>query len=448
MLFNNNSSSRSTPSGACSRSSSHTRSRRITSGPAVAMRSALLLGALSLGALSLGACGEATAPAPGGRQAELTALPRALTVPEQQAIRASNAFGLTLLHAVSASNPGENVVLSPFSASVALGMAYAGADGETATAMRTTLGWGDASRSEVLDGYRALPAMLAALDPQVTFTSANSLWVKDDFVARPAYIAEMKDVFAADVRNRAFVPATLAEINAWASTNTNGRIPQVIDAFPNGLVALLMNALYFKGSWRDRFDVSQTQPGPFTTASGATPSVPFMRRFGEMGYTHASGAQWVELAYGNAAFVMTLALPDSNVPPTAWLSQLTPGQLDAAVQGLHNQKVDLALPKLHLEVDYQLKEALAGMGMGVAFDPGNADFARLSEEPVFLSSVKQDVFLDVNEEGTEAAAVTQVGVSVTSAPLVPVVHFNRPFVLLIRERLSGTVLFAGVIAQP
>lgn len=426
---------------ACSPSThhaAHARPRWISCGSA--------LGVLFL--LLLSACGEATGPTPGGRQAELTALPRALSAPEQQAIRASNAFGLSLLHKVSASNPGENVVLSPFSASVALGMAYAGADGETATAMRTTLGWGDASRSEVLEGYRALPAMLSALDPQVTFTSANSFWVKDNFVVRNAYITEMKDVFSADVRNRAFSPATLAEINAWASDNTNGRIPEVIDAFPNGLVALIMNALYFKGSWRDRFDVSQTQSGPFTTASGATPSVPYMRRFGEMGYTHANGAQWVELAYGNAAYAMTLALPDGNVAPPAWLADLTSEQLEATVQGMGAAKVDLALPKLHLELEYQLADILSAMGMENAFDPTRANFSRMSETAVFLSSVKQNVFLDVNEEGTEAAAVTQVGVSVTSAPVVPVVHFNRPFVLFIRERLSGTVLFAGVIEQP
>ncbi len=404
---------------------------------------------VGVGALCLlTACGETTAPNVGARPPELTALPRALTAPEQQAIQASNAFGLTLLRETSLRNPGKNVVLSPFSASAALGMAYAGADGETATQMRTTLGWGDASRAEVLDGYRALPAMLAALDPQVTFTSANSLWVDPSFPLRPAYVSEMRDAFSADVLNRPFVPATLGEINAWASENTNGKIPKVIDEFPPDLVAILMNALYFKGSWRDKFEVARTQNGPFTTASGAMPSVPFMRRTDEMLYARTQGAQWVELPYGNAAFAMTLMLPDSNAAPAAWLGRLTAGQLAAAVQGMRSVEVDLSLPKLRLELEFPLKDVLVAMGMEQAFEEDRANFARLSAVASFISYVKQNVFIEVNEEGTEAAAVTQVGVVSTSLPLARVVHLDRPFALLIRERLSGTVLFAGIIENP
>jgi len=406
------------------------------------------LPALGLGAAALlAACGNGTGPS-GGPPEPLSALPRTLTGLEQEAIRASNSFGLPLLRETAARHVGHNVILSPLSASVALGMAYAGANGATADSMRRTLGWGDASRADVLSGYRNLPVLLSRLDPQVTFTSANAMWVKQGFPVLPAYTQEMQQVFAAEVRSGDFGPSTVADMNRWASEKTNGRIPKVVESLGPELVAVLMNALYFKGSWRDRFEVAQTRSVPFTTATGERPSVPTMHRTGSMSYARARGAQWVELPYGNTAYVMTLVLPDAGTTPQSWLNGLDGDAFATVVQGLSSREVDLALPRFRLAVDFQLAEPLSAMGMGIAFQPRWADFSRIGPGELYISYVKQDVFIDVNEEGTEAAAVTQVGVGVTSAPQREIVHFDRPFVFFLRERLSGTILFSGIIEHP
>lgn len=179
----------------------------------VALRRAAFGTATVCAALILGACsGDSTGPGSGEPPAELTALPRTLTAAEQQAIAASNGFGLSLLARVAAAESGDNVVLSPFSASVALGMAYAGAESLTADSMRQALGWSQASRDEVLAGYRDLPALITGLDPLVQVTSANALWVRNSYPILPSYTNEVSQVFGADVRSGAFDAATVAGV--------------------------------------------------------------------------------------------------------------------------------------------------------------------------------------------------------------------------------------------
>lgn len=408
-------------------------------------RRATLLAAASM--LTLAACGDGTGPE-AGPPATINALPRALTAVEQQAIRASNDFGLELLRHVAADAGDGNVVLSPFSASMALGMAFAGADGTTADAMRTTLGWGTASRAQVLDGYRDLRSLLTSLDPRVTVRTANALWVRNGFTLLPAYAQEMGTVFGAPIRNGDFGPGTVAEINAWASRETNGRIPKVVDVLPSDVVAMLLNALYFKGAWRERFDPARTTTRAFTTPGGGRPTVSMMQRSGRLPYAEVRGAQVTELAYGNTAYVMTLVLPAEGSTPSQWLAGLDAADLTAAVGALALQQVDLALPKFRLSLDYQLEDPLSAMGMGIAFRGGEANFRRMANDDLYLTHVKQDLFIEVNEEGTEAAAVTQVGVGIVSAPQTFTMHLDRPFLFFIRERLSGTILFTGLVNLP
>lgn len=397
--------------------------------------------------LLLGACGNGTGPTD-GLPAVITTLPRSLTSLEQEAIRASNQFGLELMSEVANSKPGQNVVLSPFSASVALGMTYAGADGTTAAAMRQTLGWGARTRDEILGAYRELPALLVALDRGVTLRSANAIWVRETFSVRPEFITDVRAAFDSEVRTGDFGPTTVADMNAWASEQTNGLIPKVVDELGNELVMVLMNALYFKGSWREKFDVSRTRQVPFTTSSGSRPSVPMMFQTGKMKYARQAGAQWAELPYGNTAYVMTVVLPDSGTNVRTWLRGLDVATYESGLASMAEAEVELGLPKWRLKADYQLKGPLEQMGMGVAFDAAHANFDRISADELFLSYVKQDVYIDVNEEGTEAAAVTQVGIGVTSVPVRPVLVLDRPFLFFIRERLGGTVLFSGLIEEP
>ncbi len=409
----------------------------------VGMATLLMSGVMLVG------CGNGTGPLD-GPPTELTALPRPLTALEQEAIQAGNTFGVSLLQQLVSEGAPENRVISPFSASVALGMAYAGAGGSTANDMRSVLGWGERSRDDIMSAYRELPALLTGLDPAVAVQSANAMWVRDQFPVKPQYVSDMRTFFGADVRSGDFGPATVANMNSWARDKTNGLIPEVVQELSDDMVVMLMNALYFKGQWREQFDPSQTTPQPFTRADGVALQAPTMRRTGRMAYTVHDGAQWAELAYGNTAYVMTVVLPDSATSARQWLAASSAASLDAGFARLTDltaQSVQLSMPRFRLKLGAQLKPSLSAMGMSVAFDRGHADFTRIADN-LFMTHVKQDVYIDVNEEGTEAAAVTQVGIGVKSLPVRPVMTIDRPFLFFIRDRIGGTLLFAGLVNDP
>jgi serpin B len=209
----------------------------------------------------------------------------------------------------------------------------------------------------------------------------------------------------------------------------------------------LINALYFKASWRTRFDPAETRPGTFTTASGTSQSARLMHRRGVMRYHGAADLQAVDLPYGNGAFSMTVLLPAAGQSADALVAGLDPQRWSTIVGGLRDAEVDLSLPRFTLEFEDEWNDVLTNMGMGIAFTRA-ADFTRISREAgLMIGFVKQNTFVDVHEEGTEAAAVTTVGIRTVSLPQVAVVRVDRPFVVVIRERFSNTILFAGKIAE-
>ena len=378
-----------------------------------------------------------------------TSLPRALTSVERQAISASNRFGLELLRDVTTAHPGDNVLLSPLSASIALGMAYAGAVDSTETAMRRVLGWGEEARLAVLSAYRELPALLTTLDDRVDVRLANAMWVHDHVTVHADYVQDMQQLFGADVRSGDFLDATVRDMNDWASAKTNGRVPRVVERLDPVHRVVLMNALYFKGSWRSRFDPARTQPAPFQAAGGMQRSVPMMRQQADSVATFEDAAgTWAELPYGNSAYVMTFVKPRAGTTPSDWLATMPASAFDAATAqlGTVHQRLELHIPRFRFASSYALDASLIGMGMGIAFDDRLANFSRMADLPLYISRVQQDAFVEVNEEGTEAAAVTQVRMGLRSAQ--PAFVLDRPFLLFIRERLSGTILFAGVVSDP
>jgi serpin B len=245
------------------------------------------------------------------------------------------------------------------------------------------------------------------------------------------------------------VPSTVDTVNAWASSNTNGKIPRILDRIDPQIVMLLMNAIYFKGDWRAAFKTSETSSQPFRSLRGVDVPVQMMHRKGGFRSGRISNATVAELPYGGDAYVMTILLPDENINVNTFVSSLTPATWQQATANLHDADVDVYLPKFKLAWEDTLNDELKRLGMRQAFIPDGAQFTRISRtmgNALYIDFVKQKAYVDVNEEGTEAAAVTVVGVGVTSAP-VPV-RIDRPFVFAIRERLSGTVLFLGKIVEP
>jgi len=397
------------------------------------------------------ACAEIFGPGggSGGPPALITELPRALTASERMVIEASNRFGGELLRSLNASSPDENIFISPLSASMALGMTMNGAAGETFNEMRRTLGFpAAATPAEMNASYRDLIALLRGLDRRVEFRIANSIWYRDTFgsAIAPSFLADARAFFDARVSGLDFAaPAAVPTINDWAKEATNGRIAHVVQSLSPDHMMVLMNAIYFKGDWRDGFKADATRERPFTPRTGAARDVPTMHRTGEMRAGAIDGRLLVDLGYGGDAFSMTVVLPRPGEGVGAMIDALGP-EFWGAIPTLAPQEVSLALPRFRLEWDRVLNQTLAALGMPSAFDESRADFSRLSPSVALLiSKVVQNTFVDVNEKGTEAAAVTTVTVGVTSVPSRLDVRVDRPFVFLLRERLSGTVLFLGVI---
>lgn len=417
--------------------------RRRTAGPLV------LLGLIA-------AC--STDPAGPGNRPDpiIEVLPRPLSASEAGIVQASNTFSAALLQAVNrGAYADSNVFLSPLSATMALGMTMNGAAGTTYDEMRQVLGFGTISREEILRAYRDLIALLRALDRRVDFRIANSIWYRTEFAAAvaPDFLAESRDFFGATTTALDFsAPSAVTTINGWVDTHTNGKIDRIVDSLSPDLVMLLVNAIYFKGDWREKFDAAATRPGPFTTQRGTTVQVPMMHRLGGARVATVGGRTAVELGYGGDAFAMTIVLPAEGEGIDALVRALSPDAWRSITGALAPRgEVELTMPKFRLAWEKTLNADLKSLGMETPFIGGMADFSRLSPSAgrrLFISFVKQRTFVDVHEEGTEAAAVTAVGIELVSAPQRTVIRVDRPFVFAIRERLSGTLLFVGKIINP
>lgn len=395
------------------------------------------------------ACGDPSGPS--APSAPLTALPRPLTAAETRVRDASNGFAFGLLREVNRASRDSNVFISPLSASMALGMTLNGARGLTLDSMRVALGVAGAPLDEVNEGYRTLAALLRGLDPSTELRIANSVWSRSGFAVEPAFTAAVREHFGGTAQALDFwSPAAPRAINAWVHENTAGKIATIIDGpIPSNVVMYLINAVYFKGVWRDAFDPANTRAESFGAPGGAL-QVRMMR--GEVegaGYHRAPGVTVLELPYGNGAFAMTIALPDSGASVEALTDSLTPTRWAAWTAALRTSTVDVAMPRFRLEWGETLNDALGALGMGIAFDDHRADLTGINPAGgLFISEVKQKTYVDVDEKGTEAAAVTSVAIALSSAPVVPTVRVDRPFVVALRERLTGSILFVGKVVRP
>ncbi len=240
-------------------------------------------------------------------------------------------------------------------------------------------------------------------------------------------------------------PSAPKTINDWVSRSTRGKIDRIVDGIPGNVVAYLINALYFKGDWTHQFDRRQTREAPFYRLDGTHKIVPMMSQRREFPVLHAAGFQAVNLPYGNGRFSMVLVLPNEGSSLQAFYQNLTTARWAEWMSAFQTRDVMVALPRFSIEWEKSLKEVLEAMGMEIAFDGGRADFSAMSPRKPWIGDVVQKTILEVNEEGTVAAAVTKV-VMVESAP--PELRFDRPFFLAIQDNATGTLLFVGQITDP
>ena len=415
----------------------------------MSIRIALCCGAFAAITLAA-ACASSTEPSPNDPGAALDSLPRALTAGEQRVIGAANAFSFALFRQLSATRPDSNVFASPLSASMALGMAMNGASGTTYDEMRATLGFGaGATESEIGESYKSLIALLRGLDPSVDFRIANSIWYRTGLPVQPAFLDAGRNWFDAQVTALDFAsPSAVSTINDWVSASTAGKIPTILDRIEADQVMFLIDAIYFKGSWRTRFDPSRTIAATFH-AVGGDQSAKHMRREGTMRWLGTPDFEAVDIPYGNGAFSMTVLLPAEGKRVDDVAASIGSSAWSTWMAEFHDADVELQLPRFRLSWERELIPDLESLGMRAAFVDGRADFSRMTTagSQLYISLVKQKTFVDVNEEGTEAAAVTNVGISMTSLPVRRPFIVDRPFVFVLRERLSGTILFMGKITR-
>ena len=392
------------------------------------------------------ACSEATTPSPKAPIEPITALPRALTESETKVIASSNDFAFDVFRTGNLSQHKENVFISPLSASMALGMTANGANGQTYDEMRSALRLSGATREDVGGGYKSLIALLRGLDPGTDFRIANSIWYERTFPFNASFLDESKLQFDARVEALDFnSPSALTTINSWVSEQTNDKIPAILESIADNERMFLVNAIYFKGTWQKQFDKSKTVDAPFHAADGTTSTVRMMARDEGVRYTATPEYSAVDLPYGNSAFTMTVVLPNGDID--AFAESFDQAKWNVLVTSLHDSNLQVYLPRFRMEWKRQLNDDLKQLGMRLAFTPYSADFTRMSPLglDLYITKVLQKTFVEVDEEGTEAAAATVVGIGVTSFP--GQFRADRPFLVVIRERFSGTILFIGKIAK-
>ncbi len=378
---------------------------------------------------------------------------RELTPFEKQLTGSDNAFGLNLFKKIVQAEPDTTIFISPFSVAMALGMTYNGAAGSTEGAMRNTLGFGNLTNQEINESYQSLLTLLTELDPKVIFEIANSIWYRNTFQVENTFIDINKTYFNAEVRSLDFSsPSAPDTINGWVNQKTHGKIEEIIDQIDPSVVMYLINAIYFNGTWQYEFDAEKTKDDFFNTPDGSQTACRMMEQQNDFDYFETDDFQAVDLPYGKGQFSMTIFLPkagqslDSLIAGLNWTTWIEwMGQFLKA-------RGTLYFPKFIIEYKMLLNDCLSNLGMGIAFNPLLADFTKINRDGnLYISRVLHKTYVQVDEEGTEAAAVTAVEISYTSIggePVGFVMRIDRPFLFVIREHHSQTMLFMGKVVNP
>lgn len=380
------------------------------------------------------------------------AAPETLNLTEKSAkvLDAGQQFSFELFKELYTLSGKENMMISSLSVSYALGMTYNGSAGTTREAFRNVLHYGDLDDQEVNESYKDLMGQLIHLDEQVEFSIANSIWYKQGFTVLEDFISTNREYFDAAVEELDFAdPEAKDIINGWIEEKTNDKIQDMLDYIPSSAVMYLVNAIYFNAKWKYQFDAEVTAPGVFFKADDSHSQADFMKVNGAFNFLSGQGFSAVELPYGDSAFSMVVLMPayDSNLDE---LVEVMDQELWASLLATPVvRNVQIEIPKFKYGFKSLLNDPLINLGMGVAFSDG-ADFSRITPGGgIYISRVIHQTFIDVQEEGTEAAAATIVEMRETSAgPDENVFRADRPFLYVIKENSTSAILFMGKVEEP
>ncbi len=394
--------------------------------------------------------GVGTEPSP---QPNANRKPEANRKVEPRLIEANNQFGFALLQELREVDAQKNLLVSPMSITLALAMTYNGSAGETERAMAKAMSLEGMDRETLNQAVLDLRQSLQSADPKVELSIANSLWARAGVTFKQSFLDINRRFFGAQVSVLDFDnPEAAQTINSWVDSSTRGKIKKIVGNIPGNTVMFLINAIYFNGKWQKPFDRALTQQKPFHLASGEQKPVQMMVQMGRSPYLKGDGFQMVSLPYGSGRMSMVIALPDEGVSLADWLKTLDAKSWKECTSRLVTTEGRLEMPRFRMEYGKTLNDALKSLGMEVAFLPDRADFTGMRDQrDLFLQRVYHQALVEVNEEGTEAAAVTSVQVGITSVqqPRQPFrMVVDRPFFFAILDTRTGAVLFMGAVYEP
>jgi serpin B len=364
-----------------------------------------------------------------------------------EVLEADRQFAFELFREVHALSDVDNLMISSLSTSYALGMTLNGANGTTRDAFRDVLHLEDLTDQEVNESYQDLMSQLVTLDDQVQFSIANSIWYRLGYNVLEAFISANQEYFDAAVEDLDFSdPGAVDIINGWIDDNTNGKIKDMLDYIPGNAVMYLINAIYFNATWKYQFDPEETFSDDFNLEGGGTHPSYFMQVEGTFNHTYQEHFTAVEMPYGDSAFSMVVLLPNPGVSIASLVEELSAENWDSWMKASYPANVMIQLPKFKYGFKSLLNDPLTNLGLGIAFTD-NADFSKITPGGgIFISRVIHQTFIDVNEEGTEAAAATIVEMIESAGP--DVFRADRPFLYMIKENSTGALLFMGKVGKP
>ena len=368
-------------------------------------------------------------------------------------VDANNKFGFKLFSEIQKSQSNKNVFVSPISIAIALSMTYNGAGGETQEAMAKTLNFQGMSLEEINQTNKELGILLNNLNPETQLNIANSIWTGKGISFSPSFLQVNQDFYQSQVRKIDFShPESLKIINNWVKDKTEGKIEKIIQELNYNDVMVLLNAIYFKGNWEEQFSEYFTREMRFYLANGTQKQHPIMFQSSRHLYYQNEYFQAVSLRYAKGLISMYIFLPMEQVGLEGFYQVLNEENWKNWMLKFRHNKINLGLPKFKTEYEVTLNDALKSLGMKIAFDKSAADFSGMGPIPpnLYISEVKHKTFVEVNETGTEAAAVTGSRIKRMSGRIEQTVDMliNRPFFFLIRDNDSGTILFMGEITNP
>jgi serpin B len=378
-------------------------------------------------------------------------VPIDLTTDQVALIESGNSFAFDIFSQVlKNAGESENVMISPMSISYALSMTLNGANGETRTAMLEALRLNGITVDAINNSYKNLTEALLSVDKRVLISIANSVWTENDFAVKQAFIDILTNYYDAESKSFDINDSSAPDkINAWIEDKTNGLIKEMIDKLEDNTVMLLINAIYFKGKWKSEYDESKTVEMPFYKTGINQVDVPMMKQETEFSVYQGDGFILAEFPYGQGNFVMDVILPDEQDGLTNTLSSVSDANFTSWISQMSKRKTDVSFPRFKYGFKKKLKDVLSDMGMGIAFTEG-ADFSNISDQyDLLINDVTHQSFIETNEEGTEAAAATVVDIGMTSMPPASLVFkMDHPFMYIIRETTTNSIIFMGRVSDP